>query len=143
VPLRPLLESAARDLDVAEDVEVSVDCPSELQLLGDPDLAEQVVANLAANARRATEHGRILLRGQAANGQVAIEIRDTGTGMSPDELERVFERFYRARDRGTDGVGLGLAIVRAAVAAMGGRVEVESAPHRGTIARVILERAHE
>jgi two-component system sensor histidine kinase VicK len=143
VPLRPLLENAAGELDVAEDVQVAIDCPHELRALADPDLAEHVVTNLVANAERATEHGRILLRGQAAEGVVTIEIRDTGIGMSPNEVEQAFDRFYRARDRNSNGVGLGLAIVSAAVDAMGGRVEVESAPRRGTIARVILERSRE
>ncbi len=76
-----------------------------------------------------------------------VEVRDDGPGMEPEVAARVFERFYRAdgsRTRGpgaTTGSGLGLSIVAALVAAHDGRVEVDSAPGRGTTVRVRLPRS--
>jgi signal transduction histidine kinase/HAMP domain-containing protein len=135
-----LLEGVAARIETHPDVEVRVDCPGDLDALADPDLAEQIVLNLAENAARETEQGTILLNARGRDGDVAIEVRDTGRGIDPRELERVFERFYRPHGRGRDGVGLGLAIVRQATEALGGRVSLESEPGRGTVARVFLKR---
>ena len=121
-------------------VEVRVDCPPDLEALADPDLAEHIFANLVENAARATEHGTILLNARGQNGDVAIEVRDTGGGIPANELDRVFERFYRPKGRSRDGFGLGLAIVRQATEVLGGRVSIESEPGRGTVARVFLRR---
>jgi signal transduction histidine kinase len=135
-----LLETVATRIETHPGVEVRVDCPRELDALADPDLAEQIVLNLAENAARATEQGAIMLNARGRDGEIAIEVRDTGTGIDSRELDRVFERFYRPRGRGSDGVGLGLAIVRQATEALGGRVTLESEPGRGTVARVFLKR---
>jgi signal transduction histidine kinase len=70
-----------------------------------------------------------------------LEVSDTGIGIAPDELPRVFDRFWRSdrsRSRATGGAGIGLAVVRELVDAHGGDVEVESAPGRGTLFRVTL-----
>jgi signal transduction histidine kinase len=70
---------------------------------------------------------------------VEIEVRDTGRGIPPSEQDRIFDRFYQAGGNGRgDGFGLGLAIVREAVTALSGHVEVDSAPGRGTVVRVTL-----
>jgi signal transduction histidine kinase/HAMP domain-containing protein len=139
VPLRGLLDEVAASLRPFDGVTVSVDCADDLAALSDRDLLEQVLVNLAANAARHTDSGSIVLAARP-NGrhELAIELRDTGTGISREHRDRIFDRFYRAGNRDGDGFGLGLAIVRASVHALGGSVEIESEPDSGTTARVVI-----
>jgi signal transduction histidine kinase len=108
---------------------VSEDLPS---VLADADRVVQVLSNLLSNALRHTpDGGRVVVEAAASGDEVAFEVKDTGTGIAPEHLERLFERFYRAeksRSRGEarGGSGVGLAISRALVEAMGGRIRVES-----------------
>jgi signal transduction histidine kinase len=103
-----------------------------------------VVANLAANAVKHTDRGRITLAAfPLDDGSVAVEVRDTGRGMEPEEQERVFDRFYRGGTRDAGGFGLGLAIVRDAVRALGGTVSLHSEPGVGTTARVVFPAGEE
>lgn len=139
VRVEPLLERAldrvralAAEKSIALDLQVDEGLPS-LNL--DPDRMEQVLGNLLANALRHTpQGGRIGLSARKARGGVRIEVSDSGPGIAAEDLERVFERFYRAdkarqRDRG--GAGLGLAISRSIVQAHGGRIWAESPPGQG------------
>jgi two-component system, OmpR family, sensor histidine kinase VicK len=138
VELGPLLAEIAAELDPPEDVSVEISCPEGTAVLAEPDLVAQVLANLARNAVKHTERGRILLAARpAANGSVVIEVTDTGAGIPQAEQERIFDRFYTG-DEERPGFGLGLPIVRDAVRALGGVVEIESEPGRGTTARVTL-----
>jgi signal transduction histidine kinase/HAMP domain-containing protein len=139
VPLRALLDEVAASLRPFDGVTVRVDCADDLAALSDRDLLEQVLVNLAANAARHTDTGSIVLAARP-NGrhELAIELRDTGTGISREHRDRIFDRFYRAGNRDGDGFGLGLAIVRASVHALGGSVEIESEPDSGTTARVVI-----
>jgi two-component system sensor histidine kinase VicK len=141
VSVGPLLAEVAGGLRLRPGVSVTVDCPAGLDVLGDPDLAEQILVNLADNAARETERGSIVLTARSRNGEVAIEVRDTGRGIPPDELERVFERFYRTNGRERDRTGLGLAIARHSATMLGGRLSLDSTPGRGTVARVFLREA--
>jgi signal transduction histidine kinase/HAMP domain-containing protein len=144
IELRPLLEEVAAALDPREGVTVEVECPAGLAVLAEHDLAVQALANLAANAAKHTEQGRIALSGRRRGGRsVVVEISDTGSGIPPHEHDRVFERFYRSREQDADGFGLGLAIVRQAVRAIGGTIELESSPGGGTTVRVTLPLAGE
>ena len=108
---------------------VSEDLPS---VLADVDRVVQVLSNLLSNALRHTpDGGRVVVKAEASSDEVTFEVTDTGTGIAPEHLERVFERFYRvekSRSRGEarGGSGVGLAISRALVEAMGGRIRVES-----------------
>lgn len=138
VELRPLLDEVADELDVPEGVAVEVACPAGLAVLGEPDLVAQVLANLAGNAAKHTEQGAIVLSARpTAQASVVIEVTDTGEGIAAVTQERVFDRFYTGElDR--IGFGLGLAIVREAVRALGGTVEIESEPGRGTTVLVTL-----
>jgi signal transduction histidine kinase/HAMP domain-containing protein len=141
VELRPLLESVAAGLQPAEGVRVDVRCPDGLQALAEADLLEQALANLAANAGKHTAEGEIVLSARPLDAaSVAVEVEDTGPGIPIAEQHRVFDRFYRGR-RDAEGFGLGLAIVQQAVRALGGRVEISSAPGRGTTIRVVLPAA--
>lgn len=143
VRLGPVLESAAAGLTPSPGVAVTVDCPVGLAALAQRDLLEQVVANLAGNAAKHAVEGEIVLTGRAAGPHVELEVADTGGGIEPAERERVFDRFY-SRDRESgESFGLGLAIVREAVRALGGTVEIESTPGIGTVVRVRLAAAVE
>ena len=114
-------------------VELKSAVPEDLPpVLADIDRAVQVLSNLLSNALRHTpDGGRVVLEAKAGSEEVAFAVTDTGTGIAPEHLERVFERFYRvdkSRSRGSarGGSGVGLAISRALVEAMGGRIRVES-----------------
>jgi signal transduction histidine kinase len=143
LPVLPLLEQAAAAAGARPGVTVEVDCPPELAVEAQAELVEQIISSLVDNASKLTEQGRILLRARSApGGRVAIEVCDTGPGIDPADQEAVFERFTRGSDRRDgEGFGLGLAIVRQAVRALGGRVELESEPGAGTTVRVVLPAA--
>jgi signal transduction histidine kinase len=143
VLLRPLLEEAAAGLSVASGVEVVVECPPRLAALADGGLLLEVVLNLVGNAAKHTREGRIVLQGREGRDDATIEVQDTGPGIPPEEHEALFARFYRGVNRDAMGFGLGLAIVREAVAVLGGGIEVQSAPGTGTTVRVILPIARE
>jgi two-component system sensor histidine kinase BaeS len=109
---------------------LEVDVPTGLTARADPDRLAQVLANLLSNAVRYTASGgTVTVRGERRPGDILISVANTGEGIPPDELERVFERFYRvekSRDRARGGAGIGLAIVKQLVEQSGGRVGAES-----------------
>src|SRR5437762_9409962 len=90
-----LLEGVPSLLLVGPEVEVRVKCPPRLTALVNQDLLEQALLNVAANAAKYVESGRIELRSSTANGRVVVAISDTGPGMSREERERAFDRFRR------------------------------------------------
>jgi signal transduction histidine kinase len=138
VPARRMLERIRAGLTPGDGVVVDIECDDAVTLHTERDLIEQALANLAANAVRHTAHGRIVLAARAVGGsRVELAVTDTGHGIAAAEQERIFERFYRANGRDADGFGLGLSIVRQAVSALGGTIEVRSAPGSGT--RVCIE----
>jgi signal transduction histidine kinase len=101
-----------------------------------------VVDNLLSNAVKYTlPGGEVAVRLSAEEGEVHLEVRDTGIGMSPTDLDQVFTKFFRARtaeERAIPGVGLGLVITKAIVDAHHGRLAVDSTEGVGTTARVSL-----
>jgi two-component system OmpR family sensor kinase len=122
-----------------------------LVVLGDRTRLHQVLANLLTNALAySPDDAPVTVRLSAvaaADGgpdRVAMAVEDQGEGLTPEQAERVFERFYRtdpARSRAQGGTGLGLSIVAAIAAAHGGSVEVDTAPGEGSTFRVLLPRA--
>ncbi|WP_438009207.1 ATP-binding protein [Sorangium sp. So ce321] len=113
----------------------------------EPRLA-QVFLNLIVNAAQAIPEGlaeqnliELSTRRDAA-GWVVVEVRDTGSGIAPESLGRIFDPFYTSKEAG-EGLGLGLAICHAIVTALGGRIEVESSPGEGSTFRVVLPAASE
>ena len=105
-------------------------------LKGDRDRLAQVISNLLDNAIKYTPEGGYveIITGRASGGWL-LSVKDTGVGIPPEHLPRIFERFYRAdkaRSREMGGTGLGLAIVKHIVQAHGGSVSVESAPGKGS-----------
>jgi PAS domain S-box-containing protein len=111
-------------------------------VMGDRDRLNQVLTNLVGNAIHYTpEGGEIELRVYLVEKAVRVDVRDTGIGVAPEDMGRIFERFYRADHplvQETRGTGLGLSIVRMFVEMHGGRIWVESEPGRGSTFTFIL-----
>ena len=137
--------SAARrahaDHAVALGIEIDARAPT---VYADPTALRQVMTNLLDNAVRYTPPGgTVTVFTTLADGGAGtwVGVRDSGIGIAPEHLPRIFERFYRVdpgRSRDAGGTGLGLAIVRHLVEAHAGRVEAESAPGRGTMVRAFF-----
>ncbi len=110
------------------------------RVMGDRASLERAIVNLIENAIKFTpEGGRIDIRTRSDNGGVLIEVADTGVGIEPADLPRVFERFFKAdRARRAGGTGLGLALVKHTAEAHGGRVEAESTLGEGSCFRMWL-----
>jgi two-component system, OmpR family, sensor kinase len=113
-----------------------------LTILGDPDRLRQVLLNLADNGIKYTPAGgRVAVSLQREGSWACLRVADTGIGLSPEEQKRVFDRFYRspeAKSQGDGGAGLGLCIARSVVEAHGGKIQVESAPGKGSTFAVFL-----
>lgn len=137
VPLAPLLERLAEAARPAPDVELTIDCAPELAAIANADLAEQALSALVQNAVRHTSRGWVALRACPDGERVLVEVADSGVGIPPEVQDRVFERFFRTSSDG-DRFGLGLAIARQAVDALGGEIALESEPGVGTTVRVLL-----
>ncbi len=124
----------------AEQQAVTLDhqVPDDLPLVDvDPMRLRQVLSNLLANALRYTPAGgRIELSGAAGAGGVTLAVTDSGSGIAPEALPHVFDRFYKSED--SPGSGLGLAIARNLVEAHGGQIEAESRLGQGTTLRLTL-----
>jgi len=119
----------------AHAIEVDVSPPSSL-LSGDRDQIRQIVYNVAKNAVRAmAAGGRLTVLGREEDAWYSIRFSDTGRGMSPEELSRLFTPFSAAFDGGT---GLGMAIVRRIVEEHGGAIDAESRPGEGTTVTILL-----
>ncbi len=101
---------------------------------------EQVAANLIDNAVKYTPAGgRVTVDVHAVNGRAVLRVRDTGMGIAPAELPRIWDRLFRGdRSRTERGLGLGLSLVKAIVEAHGGSVEVASEPGHGATFTVSL-----
>jgi signal transduction histidine kinase len=140
IEIGSLLQDVAVDVHPSAGVAIEVDAPEPLEAFVNRDLLEQAVRNLADNAAKHTRSGRIVLRAYAVGTNVRVEVEDTGVGMSAETQRHVFDRFYRGQDRDAEGFGLGLAIVRQAVRSLDGRIELDSAPGKGTLVRIELER---
>src|SRR5262249_22693219 len=141
VPIREVLLDVAEEVQPRDGVAVDVECPPDLVASVNRDLLEQALRNLSENAAKHTPAGRIVLRAEPKGNGVLVEVEDTGTGMSAETQQHVFDRFYRGQDRDAEGFGLGLAIVRQAVRSLDGRLELDSAPGEGTRVRITLEHA--
>ena len=117
------------------------------EVLGDADRLAQALRNLLSNALRHTPAGgHVVMRVGRSDEQVTIEVADTGSGIAPEDLSHVFDRFYRgdkSRSRRGGGAGLGLAITRQLVTAHGGHITVVSAPGLGTTFTITLPAATE
>jgi two-component system OmpR family sensor kinase len=154
VDLLTLAADAVQDARIIapdRSIELSVGSATAFLVLGDEVRLRQVIGNLMSNALTHTPDGtpvtvRILAGPREPVPSIVLEVTDHGPGLSADQADRVFERFYRAdqaRTRKAGGTGLGLAIVAALVAAHGGTVALRTAPGEGATFRVTLPLAPE
>lgn len=137
-PVRTLLAEAvepwqAQAAEKALSLRYELSGGDELDVDCDRDRAQQVLGNLIGNAIKFTPPGgRVTVRAEPREGQVAFSVADTGPGIAPADLEHVFERFWQAKKTAHLGTGLGLSISKGIVEAHGGRIWVESRPGAGT-----------
>jgi len=143
--LMMLVEDALGRLDHlarARSVALSLGPVEPLEVQGDFGHLRRLVFNLADNAIKYTPRGGTIKVSIQRSGEWAcLAVQDTGIGIPIEEQQKVFQRFYRsaeARSGGQGGSGLGLAIVKSIAEGHGGRVEVESAPGKGSTFRVYL-----
>lgn len=134
-----IIESTVASFSVAADmqgVRLSVDAKNLPRVNVDGDRLAQILRNLISNALRHTPNdGNVIVSAVTQDQKVCVSVADTGEGIAPEDLPRVFERFYRgdrSRARSSGGTGLGLAIAKTWVEAMGGTIGVESEGGRGT-----------
>jgi two-component system, OmpR family, heavy metal sensor histidine kinase CusS len=123
---------------IAEDRHVAINCSGQGQISADPALFERAVGNLVDNALRFTpENGSIQIALAERTNDFEVAVSDNGSGVAPEHLPRVFDRFYRAEpSRGSDGAGLGLALVKSIVDLHGGTARIQSEVGRGTTVRI-------
>jgi len=122
---------------VAEEkgIAVSVHCPDNICITADRNRMRQVLANLLDNAIKYTpKGGSVAIGGCEQEGETVITVKDTGVGIPPEEIPRIWDRLHRGdKSRSQRGLGLGLTLVKAVVEAHNGRVEVHSTPGAGSI----------
>lgn len=126
----PFLAPAAR-----KPLALTVDCPRDLAVEADRFALGRVVTSLVDNALKFTEEGRVEVVAERAGDEIRIHVIDTGRGIAPEHLGRLFEEFYQIQNRERDrakGFGLGLAIARRMAEDLGGRIDVDSQPGRGS-----------
>lgn len=141
VEVEPLVARVISEISVshhADDVRIERRIPEGLPPLdADPERVHQVLFNLVDNAVRFTPPGgEVTIAAERHNGSVELRVADTGVGIAPEHLPRLFERFYRvdpARSREEGGTGIGLAIARSVVEAHGGHIRAESEPGQGSV----------
>jgi heavy metal sensor kinase len=142
VALSDLLTDVAdslRPLAEARGLALRVQVPEGLALTGDMDALIRLFVNLLDNAIKYTERGEITLAARSEADELIVEVMDTGIGIPPEHLPRIFNRFYRVDPaRSAGGAGLGLAIARQIAQAHDGRLEVRSAPGAGSTFTVCL-----
>lgn len=131
------LQSKAKE----QNVKISLECDEDIYIRMNSPLLEQAVTNLVDNAIKYSPGGSVTIKTEKMDHEAAIRVIDTGVGIEPEHIPRLFERFYRvdkARSRKMGGTGLGLAIVKHIVQAHKGRTEVQSKPGSGSTFSIVL-----
>ena len=124
-----------------EDLELEVSCPDDIgSILIDERRVRQALFNLLSNAIKFTPAGgRVKLSAEKAGDNLVLTVNDNGIGISQADQARIFKRFERANIRtGQAGAGLGLSVVKSIIEMHGGRIEIDSAPNRGSTIRCFL-----
>ncbi|HLQ59035.1 MAG TPA: ATP-binding protein [Gemmatimonadales bacterium] len=129
--VREITEAMAMDKKLSAELAPA----DQVAAIGDADRTRHILLNLASNAVRYTPSGSVTFAIVRNGSEVGVSVWDTGPGIAPEHLERIFDRFFRidqSRSRELGGTGLGLAIARLLAELQGGRIEVESTPGRGS-----------
>ncbi len=147
-PLEPIIREALDtfgELAAGKDLVLRGEVPEVLpDVRADRQRLLQVLSNLLGNAVKFTpERGEIALRVDPGAEEVCVSVLDSGPGIPPEHLERIFESFWRGRHGGRGGAGLGLAIAKGIITAHGGRIWAESEPGRGSALRFTLPLARQ
>ncbi|MCP4665464.1 MAG: response regulator [Deltaproteobacteria bacterium] len=133
-----LMEQRAKEQGIA----LTHSCRDLKPVQADPKSIEEIFNNLVTNAiNYSPEGGEVAISAQGLGEYMEIKVRDTGVGILPEELPKIFDKFYRVKHpktRKVMGTGLGLAIVKGVVEAHNGTIDVESVPDRGTTFRILL-----
>jgi signal transduction histidine kinase len=128
---REMLEPAAREKAITLVFQPAADIPA---INGDPGRVLQVFSNLISNAVKFTPQGGVItIAAESGSDSVQFSVRDTGPGIPPEDLARIFGKFWQAKRGDKRGVGLGLAIARGIVEAHGGSIAVRSEMGRGSV----------
>jgi signal transduction histidine kinase len=146
INVNELLEVVAESLEVLieeKNLQIQIQCEPDIEVFGDYDRLTQVLLNLVKNSIQFTEYGTIRLSAHLDDKHTILEVADTGKGMSKEELEFIWDRFYKAdpsrsKERGESG--LGLSIVKRLVEAHQGSIHVKSEQGIGTTFRLTLPR---
>lgn len=145
IQLKELLEIIQEQLEdtaAERNNRIIVEVKDDVIIHADYDRLTQVLINITKNSIQFTENGTIRLRGESMTGSTVIEIEDTGIGMDPEEIEQIWNRFYKAIDSRTTNplgeFGLGLSIVKQLVTLHGGSISVDSVKGAGTKFRIQL-----
>ncbi len=141
--LRPFVEGILEQAEGVLDrprVENAVP-PSSPRVLADPDRLDRILVNLVGNALKYSRE-RVVVSAEGNGQEVRISVADSGPGIAPEDLPRVFERYYRGQRHEGEGLGLGLFIVRKLVEAHGGRIWADSRPGQGSTFTFTLPVVH-
>ncbi len=138
-----VIEEATEAVAVPEGIDVIVEYSGEPSARGDRVLLRQVLIGLLTNAFKHTPPpGKVEIHADQVDGEVRIAVADSGVGIAPEDIDRIFERFYRGSGSlEKEGFGLGLSIARRMVDVMGGELEVESVEGKGATFTVRLRAA--
>ena len=130
------LTKDAKQRNSNKKIKIDLDTPDKrLFIYGDKNRLDQVIANLLSNALRYTDEGYIKVKVSRRDNEIVFSIIDTGIGITPKALKRIFERFYRtdkARDRQKGGTGLGLSIAKHIIEAHGSKIYVDTVEGKGS-----------
>lgn len=125
-----------------KDIAIETSISQEIVLNADRARIRQVIANLLDNSIKYTHEGSVKIAARTENGQAIISFADTGEGIAPEDIPRIFDRLYRGdRSRSQRGLGLGLSFVKAVVKAHGGWVTVDSKLNEGSAFTLVLPSA--
>jgi signal transduction histidine kinase len=122
-------------MSMGKGLTVGMEPVSRREAIGDADRTRHILLNLASNAVRYTSSGSVTFAVTRNGTEVGVSVQDTGSGIAAEHVDRIFDRFFRidqSRSRELGGTGLGLAIARLLAELQGGRIEVKSAPGRGS-----------
>lgn len=135
-----VLGNAFDSMAEQNNIHYRIELPAESALAWfDRDKLEKIASNLLSNAFKHTpESGEVIFKGEVRDDRLYLSVRDNGKGIAPEDLDKIFERFYQVENTGDKGTGIGLALVKELVALHKGAIAVESSPGAGAVFQVEL-----